>query len=195
MSADEARIARGVISQALSDAGIGIAKGYRVMVSPLDRDEARSFLLSPSGAWKQAREFWCTLADLDPDRLRSRTRELLDAEDVPPLAPVAPPTPPPLPKRRDMRKRKAPRSGTKLADVFYLINRPEGVDPDELVKMLGWTRSTSLTAISDLRTYGIVSKRCGDGRYRVLATLDSGNGSASSAVNVSSHEQVGPVSN
>lgn len=196
MSADEARIAR-VISQALSDAGIGIAKGFRVMVSPLDRDEARSFLLSPSGAWKQAREFWCTLADLDPDRLRSRTRELLDAEAAPSLAPVAPPPPPPppRPKRRDMRKRKAPRAGTKLADVFYLIHRPEGVIPEELTQMLGWTRGTALTAISDLRAYGIVSKRCGDGRYRVLATLDSGNATPPSPRMIASHEQVGPVSN
>lgn len=169
---DEARVARGVISQALSDAGLGIAKGYRVMVSPLDRDEARSFLLSPSGAWKQARDFWCTLADLDPERLRRRTRELLDANAELPPVPATPPPPPPKPyKRKDMRQRKAPRPGTKLADVFYLIHRPEGVDPDEIMKMLGWTRPTALTAISDLRMYGVVAKRCGDGRYRVLGTV------------------------
>jgi hypothetical protein len=166
------------------------------MVSPLDRDEARSFLLSPSGAWKQARDFWCTLADLDPERLRRRTKELLDGNAEPPAEPLPPPPPPPKPfKRKEMRQRKAPRPGTKLADVLYLISRPEGVDPEELMRMLGWTRTTALTAISDLRMYGIVGKRCGDGRYRVLATLNSGNAAPPSPRMIASHEQVGPVSN
>ena len=56
MAEDMERIARATISQALSDAGVGIASGKRVMVSALDRDEARAFLLSETGAWKQARE-------------------------------------------------------------------------------------------------------------------------------------------
>lgn len=169
MPSDEARIARGVISQALSDAGLGMQRGYRMMVSQLDRDEARSFLLNASGAWRQAREFWCALADLDPERLRRRSAELLTANDAPEPAPPEPPSPPkPRPRRKDMRHRRAPKAGTKLADVFYLIHRPEGVDPEELMKSLSWSRPTALTAISDLRTYGVVSRRCGDGRYRVF---------------------------
>ena len=170
MSVDEARIARAVISQALSDAGVGMERGYRVMVSALDREEARSFLLAETGAWRQARELWCSLADLDPARLLRRTRELLDASAEPQPIPVAQPPPPPqLCKRKEVRQRKAPKAGTKMADVFYLIHRPEGVDPEDLMKSLGWSRPTALTAISDLRMYGIVPKRCGDGRYRVLA--------------------------
>jgi hypothetical protein len=166
MAEDMERIARAVVSQALSDAGIGIASGQRVMVSTLDRDEARAFLLAETGTWKQVRDLWCSLADLDAERLRRRTAEMLEGCGEPP--PVQP-----KPKREraqiPMRKRKAPMPGTKLADVFYLIHRPEGVAPEELIKTLGWTRPTAITAISDLRQYGVVGKRFEDGRYRIVS--------------------------
>lgn len=59
--------------------------------------------------------------------------------------------------------------GSKLADVFYLIQRPDGVAPEELMKSLGWKRATAITAISDLRMFGVVSERGEDGRYRAIA--------------------------
>ncbi len=166
MAEDMERIARATISQALSDAGIGIASGKRVMVSALDRDEARAFLLSETGSWKQARELWCSLADLDPERLRRRSVEILSGNQPP--APVPEPKPARAPST-PIRRAKGPRPGTKLADVRYYLKRPEGIAPEELMQLFGWKRPTALTAISDLRLYyGIVSKRCGDGRYRIF---------------------------
>ena len=166
MAEDMERIARATISQALSDAGVGIASGKRAKVSPLDRDEARAFLLSETGAWKQARELWCSLADLDPEKLRRRTAEVLNGNSAPVLVP---PPPRPEPVRIPMRRRKAPMPGTKLADVLYYLRRPEGVAPEELMQRFNWTRPTALTAISDLRMYGIRGKRCHDGRYRIVS--------------------------
>jgi hypothetical protein len=167
MAEDMERIARGVVSQALSDAGVGIPSCKRVMVSSLDRDEARSFLLAETGSWKQARETWCSLADLDPERLRRRTAEILSGD--PPPAPVPVPKPPRAPTV-PIRRAKAPRPGTKLADVLYYLRRPDGVAPEELMRLFGWKRPTTLTAISDLRLYyGIVSRRYEDGRYRFVS--------------------------
>lgn len=166
MAEDMERIARATISQALSDAGIGIASGKRVMVSSLDRDEARSFLLAQTGSWKQARESWCSLADLDPERLRRRSAEILSGS--PPPAPVPEPKPPRAPTV-PIRRAKAPRPGTKLADVLYYLRRPEGVAPEELMQKFNWKRETALTAISDLRMYGIRGKRCHDARYRIVS--------------------------
>ena len=86
--------------------------------------------------------------------------------------------------------------GTKLADVLYFLRREEGVAPEELMQRLNWKRETAITAISDLRLYyGIRGKRCHDGRYRIVATLDSGNAAPPSPRIIASHEQVGPVSN
>ena len=59
--------------------------------------------------------------------------------------------------------------GTKLADVLYYLRRAEGVAPEELMQRFNWTRPTALTAISDLRMYGIRGRRCHDGRYRILS--------------------------
>lgn len=166
MAEDMERIARATIAQALSDAGIGIASGKRVMVSTLDRDEARSFLLAETGSWKQARESWCSLADLDPERLRRRTAEMLNGNSAPVLAP---PQPKPEPAKLPVRRRKAPMPGTKLADVLYCLRRPEGVAPEELMQKFNWKRETAITAISDLRMYGIRGKRCHDARYRLVS--------------------------
>jgi hypothetical protein len=169
MAEDMERIARATISQALSDAGVGIATGKRVMVSALDRDEARAFLLSETGAWKQARELWCSLADLDPERLRRRTREVLKAPESPLESALIPEKPKCVPVKMGMRRRSAPMPGTKLADVLYYLRRPEGVAPEELMQKLKWKRETAISAISDLRMYGIRGKRCHDGRYRIAS--------------------------
>jgi len=168
MAEDMERIARATISQALSDAGVGMANGKRVMVSTLDRDEARAFLLSETGAWKQARELWCSLADLDPEALRRRTAEVLSG-DKPLFAPPPPPKAPRVtkgPAPSEMRKRAAPTPGTKLSSVLYYLKRPEGVSVEELMQ-LGWTRQAAQTGIYEMRLYGIVPTRGPDGRYRV----------------------------
>ena len=86
--------------------------------------------------------------------------------------------------------------GTKLADVLYYLRRAEGVSPEELMHRFQWKRETAVTAVSDLRLYyGIDSKRFHDGRYRIVATLNSGNAAPTSPRIIASHEQVGPVSN
>lgn len=166
MAEDMDLIARSVISQALSDAGIGAPDCVRRTVHPLDRDEARSFLLAESGSWKQARETWCSMADLDHERLRRRTAELLSGEQ-----PVV--VPEPKTRREAMpfkilRKTKAPRPGTKLSSVLYYLKRPEGVSLDELMHSLGWNRMAAQAGIYDLRMFGIVSRRGPDGRYRLV---------------------------
>lgn len=145
--------------------------GHRVMVSQLDRDEARSFLFAQTGAWRQAREFWCSLADLDHERLRRRSRELLEAKDKPPPADAEPEPPPQVLRTgpKIMRKRKAPMPGSKLADVLYYLKRPEGVSLDELQQSLGYSRQGAQTGIYEMKLYGIVAKRCEDGRYRVVS--------------------------
>lgn len=163
---DTEQLGRAVIKQALSDAGIGAADNERRAVHPLDRDEARSFLLSQSGSWKHARELWCSFADLDPERLRSRSGELLSGEQ-PVIEPQSKPRrvaePPKI-----IRKRKVPKAGTKLSSVLYYLKRPEGVSLDELMHWLGWNRQSAQTGICDLRMFGIVSKRGPDGRYRIV---------------------------
>jgi hypothetical protein len=168
MAEDMERIARAIISQALSDAGLGMPRGERVMVNSLDRDEARSFLLAESGAWKQARDTWCLLADLDSETLRRRTAEVLSGAR-PLFAPKPPPKAPRVtrgPGPSEMRKRAAPMPGTKLSSILYYLKRPEGLSVDELVR-LGWTRQAAQTGIYEMRLYGIVPTRGPDGRYRV----------------------------
>ena len=168
---DMERVARAVVAQALSDAGVGIARGHRKMVSSLDRAEARTFLISQSGLWKQAREMWCSLADLDAEQLRERTLKLLDAPDEPKPAPAPPVTPKwqrgPRPPKI-VRRSKAPNPGTKLSSVLYYLKRPEGVSLDELQEALQWNRNSAMSGIYDLRMFGIVSKRGEDGRYRLV---------------------------
>jgi biotin operon repressor len=169
MSVDESQIARAVISQALGDAGLGMERGYRMTVSPLDRDEARAFLTANTGAWRQVRELWCSLADLDPARLRRRTLELLDKGKLPLVRPEPSPPPKRDPMPLIMRKRKAPMPGTKLSSVLHYLKRPEGVSLDELQQSLGWSRQAAQTGICEMRLYGIVTERDPGGRYRVVS--------------------------
>lgn len=161
------RIARAVISQALRDAGIGTPAGERRTVHPLDQDEARSFLLAEAGTWKQARFTWCSMADLDPARLRRRTAEVLSGNEPVVVA---------MPKQRReravtkiARTAKRPKPGTKLSSVLYYMSRPEGVSLDELQRHLGWNRNTAMTSVYDLRLFGIIGKRGEDGRYRIVS--------------------------
>ena len=120
--------------------------------------------------WRIAREMWCSLADLDAERLRRRTGELLSSGQ-PMIAPA------PKPKAKapriamgpsERRKRKAPMPGTKLSSVLYYLKRPEGVSVEELMQSLGWTRQAAQTGIYEMRLYGIVPTRGPDGRYRVM---------------------------
>jgi hypothetical protein len=163
---DYERIARAVLSQALSDAGIGMKTGERRTVSQMDRDEARSFLLSSVGSWKQSREFWCSLANLDPNQLRSGTMKALGVDEEPKPVPAFPAPQPkrPMPTR-------LPRPGSKLAQLVQLLGTDEGISFTEMQHTFGWSRVTCSTAISgDLpHKFGIRSKRGPDGRYRLAS--------------------------
>jgi hypothetical protein len=85
---DAEQLARAVIKQALADAGVGIESGQRVGVNPADQTLARNFLTASSGSWKVAREFWCSLADLDAEKLRTGTMKVLGIEAPPQPAPT-----------------------------------------------------------------------------------------------------------
>lgn len=158
-------VARAVLSQALIDAGVGAGGGERRYISQIDRDEARSFLLSSVGSWKQSREFWCALADLDPNQLRTGTMKALGMESEPKPVPAFPPPQP----RREPPKR-LPRPGTKLSQLVQLLDTPHGISLTEMQHTFGWSRVTCSTAISgDLpHKFGIRSKRGDDGRYRLV---------------------------
>jgi hypothetical protein len=159
------RVARAVIAQALSDAGVGMENGERRSISPIDRDEARSFLLSSVGAWKQAREFWAGTADLDSEQLRRGTMQALgiDTEPKPVVAF-------PLPQVRRVRPKHLPRPGSKLARLVQLLDTPEGISIPEMMQTFGWSRVTCSTAVSgDLPIkFGLRGKRGEDGRYRLV---------------------------
>lgn len=158
-------LARAVICQALSDAGVGMARGYRLSVEDRARDEARNFLLMSYGTWRDAREFWALMAGLDPDDLRTGTMKALGIEKEP--EPV--PAPQPVPAVRVPPKR-LPRPGSKLAALVDLLAKPEGISFDQMMERFGWSRVTCSTAISgDLpHKFGIRSKRGEDGRYRLV---------------------------
>lgn len=163
---DYRRVARAVLSQALIDAGVGTDSGERRYINQIDRDEARSFLLSSVGAWRQTREFWCALADLDPEQLRRGTMKALNIDEEPKPV-VAFPTPQP---KRPMPSR-LPRPGSKLAQLVQFLGTDEGISFPEMMQTFGWSRVTCSTAISgDLPgKFGIRSKRGDDGRYRLAS--------------------------
>jgi hypothetical protein len=165
MSDEFERVARATVAQALSDAGIGAEHGERRTVSRIDRDEARSFLLASTGSWKQAREFWCALADLDPNELRVRTMEELGLVAEPTLVSAFPP-----PQLKREPPKRLPRPGTKLAQLVCLLDTPEGISIPEMMQTFGWSRVTCSTAVSgDLPLkFGLRGKRGEDGRYRLI---------------------------
>ena len=56
------RIAKAVVLRAFLDMK-GTGEGF-------DTEGARSFLTKKGGEWARSREYWCALADLDPDYVR-----------------------------------------------------------------------------------------------------------------------------
>lgn len=178
---DAEQLARAVIKQALADAGVGIESGQRVGVNPADQTTARSFLTAPNGSWKVAREFWCSLADLDAEKLRTGTMNVLGIEAPPPVE-IVPDDRPlqlfyPVPKPEKPKRQPTPRrqayiaSGgmSKRQQVLAMLQRPEGVSLDEIVERFGWKRTTAQTSIGyDLQGYGVRGVRGIDGRYRAV---------------------------
>ena len=59
---DVEQLARGVIRQALVDAGVGTEGGKRLSVNDANRNAARSFLTASTGSWRASREFWASAA-------------------------------------------------------------------------------------------------------------------------------------
>jgi hypothetical protein len=178
---DVEQLARGVIRQALVDAGVGTEGGKRLSVNDANRNAARSFLTASTGSWRAAREFWTSAADLDPEKLRTGTMKLLGIEEAPPETPKASgplrlfyPIPKP-PKQKRTNKPARPifiaSGGTsKRQQVLAMLMRPEGVSLDEIMASFGWKRATAQTAVGyDLRTYGVRGVRGPDGRYRAFA--------------------------
>lgn len=172
MHGDEAeRLAASVLLQAINDAGLrsGTAEDLR-SVHPLDRAEAISFLTSPAGEWKRSRDWWCAVANRDPETLRRWSADKLGLPiEAPPAVSSEPvrlfqlvPKPPKTPRN--------PR-GPKLLAVQDMLKRPEGLAVEEVMQRFGWAKSTVLSVLSgDLRRHGFVGRRGEDGRYR-LATV------------------------
>lgn len=180
----EERIARAVIAQALSDAGLGIESGRRLSVSAIERDRARNFLTAAAGEWKEARECWACMADLNPDDLRTRAMRALGIEPLPRVeAPKQARNEPirlfyPVPKPEKPKRVPAPKPQvlSKRRQVADMLMRPEGVSVDEIVERFGWKRATAHTCVRfDVRNYGIQGLRCRDGRYRAFSLPESGN--------------------
>lgn len=168
MHGDEAeRLAGSVLLQAINDAGLrsGTAADLR-SIHPLDRAEAISFLTSPVGEWKKAREFWCGICGKDAEHLRCwAARKLgqpLDPPSSPPRAdePIQLFHPVARPEMRRMTKRSV---------ILNLINRPEGVSPDEIMERCDCSHGTAQVALRQLRhPLGLKAKRGDDGRYRLV---------------------------
>lgn len=68
------RLACAVIARAIMDmqGGGGLSANYEH-----ERDASLAFLVSSAHEWAKAREFWATLADMDPNVLAERSRELI----------------------------------------------------------------------------------------------------------------------
>lgn len=164
MSSDEEQLARAIIRRALSDAGVGAEDGERLTVHQMDRDEARSFLLSATGGWKESRIYWCDIAGLCPEQLRRGTMQALGLQSAPD------PKPPEPPKNRPcMVRNNRPRPGSKLGLLVELLETDAGISMVEMMATFGWSRVTCATALgSDLPArYGLRATRGPDGRYRL----------------------------
>jgi hypothetical protein len=162
MHGEVEKLARWVILQCLADAGLRSPNGHTAWdVTSAVKSEAISFLTSSTGEWRRSREFWCHLADRDPDALREWTTKKLaplpQAKDIPTPPSANPP-------------RRGPKSGTKLAALVESLRSPTGITLDEMMVRFGWSRVTCSTAISgDLPAkFGFRSRRGPDGRYRLI---------------------------
>ena len=172
---DVEQLARGVIRQALVDAGVGTEDGKRLSINDANRNAARSFLTASAGSWKAAREFWASAADLDAEKLRRGTMKLLGIEapdpalrSEEPLRLFYPVDKPPKVVRKRVEGPSEPKPGTKLRTVFDLLCRPEGVSVEELAERFGWNRATCGVKIGDLRRFGVSGRRNHDGRYHLV---------------------------
>jgi len=176
----EQRLARALIARCLSDAGI--ESGERVTITCAVQDEARNFLTANSGSWKAARTYWASMADVDPEKLRIRTMELLGIEQPPSNDAVSQPASNeplrlfyPVPKPEKPKRLPKPKPAPKPArqpkrqQVLDMLLRPEGVSLDEIAERFGWKRDTARNCVKyDVRSYGFEGLVCRDGRYRAF---------------------------
>ena len=166
MPSDEELLARAVIKQALSDSGVGVESGKRLSVSENDRGAAISFLTTGGSSWGEAREFWSSLADLDPDRLRTEAMRLLGIEATATKIEAPFQLFYPVPKTSKRRPMVPP--SVRHQVVKELLKRPEGATADDLMDRFGWVRSTALGVITgDQLKFGYAGVRGQDGRYRL----------------------------
>ena len=167
MPSDEELLARAVIKQALADSGVGAESGKLLSVSENDRGAAISFLTTAGGSWAEAREFWSSLADLDPDRLRTGAMRLLGIEARAPKIEASFQLFHPVPKTS---KRRPMVPGVDRHRIIkQLLERPEGATVEDLIERFGWVRTTALGVITgDLRAFGYAGVRGPDGRYRLV---------------------------
>ena len=65
------------------------------------------------------------------------------------------------PTRRKLatRRRSAPRSGSKLAEVISLLGRKKGAGIEELTAVTGWLPHTTRAALTGLRKRGFAIER------------------------------------
>lgn len=172
--ASEERLARAVISQALTDAGIHADRRERISVPRAVEDAARSFLTANAGMWKAARCYWADLADVDPEKLRTRTMELLGIEP-PPIEEPKPTSNEPLRLFHLVPKPPKPSRPTKRKEVFDLLSRSEGVSLDEVQALHRWTRARARECLNyEMKSFGVQATLCRDGRYRAFKRADDG---------------------
>jgi hypothetical protein len=154
------RLARMVISQALSDAGVGKEDGVRRSTTPLERAHAIAFLTA-EGEWERSRQFWCDLANLSAETLREQsTRKLSRTHEAETLPAASTGTGP----------ARGPRPGTKVRFIWDMLASPNGAEPGQIAKAMGWKRLSVMTCImGDLpQKYGAQCARGADGRYRFV---------------------------
>lgn len=76
----ETALASAVVLQALRDLTLPFSTtggSSSSTVAKFERLEAERFLLAERGEWAQAREYWCDMADIDPDVVRARALRIV----------------------------------------------------------------------------------------------------------------------
>lgn len=80
---DYKELAKFVICQAIEDVTTWNSKGRGNGAQTWEEaKEAGFFLTSPEGEWKNSRDVWCGLAEIDPDELRIRIMKALSTGKV-----------------------------------------------------------------------------------------------------------------